>query len=231
MARLRTSSDAELFVELRRDDGVPLHRQLELALRERICKGRLAAGTVLPSTRALAADLGLSRGVVIEAYEQLTAEGYLTTRPGGATQVAECAVPPPPPMPRPEPMAPQHRIDFRYGRPDVSQFPRAAWLRSLRRVLNTAPAERFSYLDGRGAPELRSAMASYLNRVRGTNAHEDHILVTTGFGQALNLITTVLRASGARVLAVENPSNDDAPGIAASAGLEVVGIGVDELGI
>ena len=89
MARTRTSSDAELLVELRRDDDVPLHRQLEQELRAAIRSGRLAPGSVVPSTRGLASQLGLSRGVVVEAYEQLVAEGYLTSQPGGTTRIAE----------------------------------------------------------------------------------------------------------------------------------------------
>src|SRR6188474_408089 len=88
MPRSRTSSAGELLLELRRDDPAPLHRQLELELRSAIRSGRLAAGTALPSSRSLADQLSLSRGVVVEAYEQLVAEGYLTSRPGGATRVA-----------------------------------------------------------------------------------------------------------------------------------------------
>src|SRR5262245_11911980 len=133
MPRPRTSS-TELMVELRRGDPAPLHRQLEHELRQGIRDGRLAALTVMPSTRALSEQLGLSRGVVVEAYEQLVAEGYLTSQPGGATRVSECAadVPPPAAVIGPDPGP---RIEFAYGRPDVTLFPRQAWLRSLRRVL------------------------------------------------------------------------------------------------
>src|SRR3954453_20190516 len=88
---MRTSS-GELLVELRRDNGVPLHQQLESGIRERIRQGLLRAETVMPSTRALAEDLGLSRGVVVEAYQQLVAGGYLVSRGGGYTQVADVAV-------------------------------------------------------------------------------------------------------------------------------------------
>src|SRR5262245_8373235 len=89
MARTRTSSIPEvLLAPLDRDGPVALHRQLERGLQEAIRKGRLAPGTALPSTRALAEELALSRGVVVEAYEQLTAEGYLESRPGGKTRVA-----------------------------------------------------------------------------------------------------------------------------------------------
>src|SRR4051794_36433976 len=116
---MRTSS-GELLVELRRDNGVPLHQQLESGIRTRIRGGLLRADTVMPSTRALAQDLGLSRGVVVEAYQQLVAEGYLVTRAGGSTQVADIAVVEPA-MTRSAVSGPP-RIDFRYSRPDVSQF-------------------------------------------------------------------------------------------------------------
>ena len=164
MARTRTSSDAELLVELRRDDDVPLHRQLEHELRAAIRSGR-PAGSVVPSTRGLATQLGLSRGVVV-AYEQLVAEGYLTSQPGGTTRIAEGVADSTPTTTPSRPTSANIRFDFGYGRPDVSQFPRAAWLRSVRRVLTEAPSERLVYLDPRGAAELREALADYLNRVR-----------------------------------------------------------------
>jgi len=230
MAEMGTSSDLELLVQLRRDNGEPLHQQLGTAIREAIRSRRLGAGAVLPSSRALARDLGLSRGVVVEAFEQLVAEGHLTTRPGGATRVTEAAARRQAAAAGPA-AAPSHRIDFRYGRPDVTQFPRTAWLRSLRRVMNEAPSDQFSYLDGRGAPELRMALAAYLDRVRGTCAHPDNLVISTGFAQALGLTVRVLQEAGAKRLAVEDPSLDDARDIARAAGLQVIGIPVDEGGI
>ncbi len=140
----------------------------------RIRAGRLPPRHLAAARRAsIAADLGVSRGVVVEAYQQLVAEGYLTSRTGGYTRVA---------------IGPEHgrgagaaasgrshrEIDFGYGRADVSKFPRAAWLRSVRRVLTEAPDERFGYLSGRGAPELQQALAAYLNRVRGTSARPEN---------------------------------------------------------
>src|SRR3954469_13213047 len=122
MPRPRTSS-TELMVELRRDDPAPLHRQLEHELRQGIRDGRLSALTVMPSTRALSEQLGLSRGVVVEAYEQLVAEGSLTSQPGGATKVSECAADVPAAAPLMGlPAGPG--IEFAYGRPDVSSFRR-----------------------------------------------------------------------------------------------------------
>src|SRR5690349_21450676 len=154
MARMRTNSSSaeDLLVELDHT-GAPLHRQIAASVPAGIQAGRLRLGASLPPTRTLAAALGVSRGVVVEAYQQLVAEGYLTSRSGGYTQVA-VEYTPAPAGPRTE-SAPRYTIDFGYGRTDVSTFPRAAWLRSVRTVFTTTPNERFAYLDGRGVPELR----------------------------------------------------------------------------
>lgn len=229
MSRMRTSSIPELFVPLGRDDPRPLHRQLEEQLRTAVRTGRLAASSTLPSTRALAAQLGVSRGIVVEAYEQLVAEGYLASRPGGATTVAHTANAAS--SRKPEPAARRLAVDFRPGRPDLDEFPRGAWLRSLRRVLNEAPSERLSYLGGGGMPELRDALAAYLNRVRGTAADPARVVISTGFTQGLRLVVKVLVAAGARRIAVEDPGYAEARAIVRDAGLNVIGIPVDDSGI
>ena len=174
MGRMRTNSGSaeDLLIELDRTGGESLHRQIEASIRDSIQAGRLRLGASLPPTRTLALSLGVSRGVVVEAYQQLVAEGYLISRTGGYTQVAaESAVAPAGPGAADHPA---FKIDFGYGRTDVSTFPRAAWLRSVRTVLTTTPNERFAYLDGRGVPELRSALTDYLNRVRGTSARPEN---------------------------------------------------------
>jgi GntR family transcriptional regulator/MocR family aminotransferase len=227
------------MIDLDRDGADALHRQIEASIRERIRSGALPAGVALPPTRALAVDLGVTRGVVVEAYAQLVAEGYLTSRGGGYTQVAPAAAPPTPPPAagsrpgrRPASRPPAPAIDFGYGRGNLSAFPRAAWLRSVRRVLTEAPDERLGYLDGRGAVELRSALAAYLNRVRGTNADPETIIITNGYAQAASLLIGVLGARGATTLAVEDPSaSDDARPIAHALGMNVVGVPVGEEGV
>jgi GntR family transcriptional regulator/MocR family aminotransferase len=229
MPRIRTSSVIELFVSLRREDRRPLHRQLEQQLRDAVRTGRLAPSSIVPSTRALSTQLGVSRGIVVEAYEQLIAEGYLGSQPGGATSVARTASAPA--TRRPEPQARRFAVEFRSGRPDLDEFPRAPWLRSLRRVLNEAPSDRLGYHDGRGIPELRDALATYLNRVRGTAADPADVVISSGFAQGLKLVAKVLAASGARRVAVEDPGYADARAIVRAAGLNVIGIPVDESGI
>jgi GntR family transcriptional regulator / MocR family aminotransferase len=226
----RTRTDSGLLVMLRHDGHVPLHRQIETSIREAIRAGRLPRGSSLPPSRALAADLGVSRGVVVEAYQQLTAEGYLASQSGGYTRVA--AGPAPPAAALPQERAPRPAIDLSYGRADVSSFPRAAWLRSIRAALTDAPNEVFGYLSGRGVPQLRTAMAGYLNRVRGTVADPEQMVICTGYAQGVTLLMGVLAARGAKRLALEDPSsNDDALPAARAAGLDVVGIPVDGDGI
>lgn len=231
MAEPRTNPTGNsLLVTLDRDGGEPLHRQLAAAVRDGVRSGRLRRGTSLPPTRRLASELGVSRGVVVEAYQQLVAEGYLTSRTGGYTEVAAA---PAPERPRPAPPAgPQPVVDFGYGRYDVANFPRAPWLRSIRRAFAQAPNERFGYLTGRGVPELHEALSDYLNRVRGTAAAPDAVVVCNGYAQGIALLVQVLTARGARRIAVEDPSaDDDLRPLAAAAGLELVGVPVDGDGV
>jgi GntR family transcriptional regulator/MocR family aminotransferase len=228
VSKSRTSSG--VLVALDSGARIPLHRQIEASIRDSIRAGRLPRGSLLPPTRVLAADLGVSRGVVVEAYQQLAAEGYLASRARGHTRVAvgpsraaaglQLARPVPP------------RIDLGYGRADVSGFPRAAWLRAIRAALASAPNDVFGYLAGSGVPQLRAALADYLNRVRGTVAHPDQIVICSGYAQGIALLIGVLAAAGARRLALEDPSSgDDALPAARAAGLEVIGVPVDGGGI
>jgi GntR family transcriptional regulator / MocR family aminotransferase len=221
----------DLLIDLDRDSGVPLHRQLEAAIRDRIRSGQLGRGAVLPPTRTVAAQLGVSRGVVVEAYQQLVAEGYVTSRTGGYTQVAVDGTAPA--RHRPERLRERGpRIDFGYGRADGARFPRTAWARSLRRVLAEAPDDRLNYLSGHGVPELRDALAAYLNRVRGTAARPEHTVICNGYAQGIALLVRVLADTGATRLAVEDPSsNDDVVPLARAAGLSVVGVPVHDDGI
>ncbi|HLK00962.1 MAG TPA: PLP-dependent aminotransferase family protein [Streptosporangiaceae bacterium] len=222
MTEVRSNSSpvADLLLTLNRDGTEPLHRQIAASIRDGIRDGRLIRDSALPATRMLAASLDLSRGVVVEAYQQLKAEGYLASKPGGYTVVAAGLAGAAagtrsaagtgaraPGMLRPAPGAAPPRIDFRYGRCDPRQFPRAAWLRSVRQVLTAAPAERFGYLSGQGVPELRQALADYLNRVRGTAASPDSIVICNGFAQGIALLFQVLAARGAQRVAVEDPSS------------------------
>ena len=159
----RPVAGVDLHLELPPGEG--LRQGLESALRSAVRSGVLAAGSRLPATRVLAAELGISRGTVSAAYDQLVAEGYLLARHGSGTTVA-----PVPGLARRQASRPaaMTRHDLRPGTPDVTAFPVAEWLRSARRALNGAPAMAFGYgPDGRGRPELRAALADYLGRPAG----------------------------------------------------------------
>jgi len=228
MAIDRTSS-LDLLVRLDRG-GAPLRAQLEEQLRDAVRSGRLAPGLALPSSRALARELGVSRGVVVDAYAQLGAEGYLVARQGAPTLVSDAAspaagVPRPPATDRPP------RFDFRPGGPDVSLFPRAAWLASLRRALRDAPDARLDYGDPRGAPELRLALARYLGRARGVACDPERVVVTSGMAQGMALLARALIAQGGRRIGVEDPSNKPGREQLAANGLEIVPVPVDDAGL
>ena len=222
------SGAPELLVRL--EPGEPLRAQLEDQLREAVRAGRLAPDAPLPSTRALARELGVSRGVVVEAYAQLAAEGYLVARQGAPTRVSVAASPAAGP-PRAAEHARPPRFDFRPGGPDVALFPRSAWLASVRRALREAPDVRLDYGDPRGAPELREALARYLGRVRGVVAEPELVVVTSGMAQGMALFARALREARPRRIAMEDPSS--APGRAqlAANGLDVVPVPVDGDGL
>lgn len=210
--------------------GSTRRASLERALRQAIREGRLGPGSRLPSTRALAHDLGLARGTVSEAYAQLVAEGFLTARQGSGTVVAPQPATLPPARPE-EPAAERPRFDFHPGRPDMAGFPRALWASALRRALRTMPDEALGYGDPRGRPETRAALAAYLARVRGVLTLPEQIVICSGFVQALGLVCAALRARGARAVAMEDPTMDHHRAVVQAAGLEVVPVAVDEGGL
>jgi len=220
-----TNSGPELLVEFDRSAGRPLRAQLEDALREAVRSGRLAAHARLPATRVLAADLGVSRRLVVDAYAQLLAEGYLLARRGGGTFVADAGAVAPSPAPAKPADAP--RYDFFPGHPDLGAFPRGAWLRALRATLRDAPDRAFGYPDPQGAPELRVALAGHLRRVRGVAADPESILICGGAAQGFALLARAL--SGARV-AVEDPSLPAHRAILTGNGLRLAAMAVDDDG-
>ncbi|WP_406288779.1 PLP-dependent aminotransferase family protein [Embleya sp. NBC_00896] len=162
------------------------------AIREAIRTGRLAPDTPLPPYRSLAADLGIARNTVADAYTELVAEGWLTARQGSGTRVARRAEPLAAARRRARPKTPTRSAgptyNLRQGQPDAASFPRAPWVASTRRALNAAPNEAFGPGDPQGRPELRAALADYLARARGVRTHPDRIVVCSGFAHGLRLL-------------------------------------------
>ncbi len=221
----------ELLLTLDRTLGEPLGAQLERAVREAIRSGRLAAGERLPSSRAMAAELGISRGLVLECYSQLQAEGFLTSRTGSATRVAAGALTPSAvPSPGPAP-APRLDVDFRPGVPDLTSFPRADWARAMRDSCRDATPAELGYGDPRGLDTLRQVLAGYLRRVRGAVADAERIVISTGFGQGINLVLGALARGGVRRVAIEDPGDDDYQVISSRLGIEAIPVPIDGRGI
>ncbi len=220
----------ELLLDL--EPRGPLRERVEGALRAAIRAGRVRPGDRLPATRALASELGVSRWVVVEAYAQLTAEGWLEGRPGSGTRVRVRAAPPTPARePTPPGTPPRARYDFTLGLPDVVAFPRTAWLRALQHAVRGAPAAQLGHVDPAGLGALRVELAAYLARVRGASASPRHVVITAGFTHGLGLITRALHAQGHRTLAVEDPGFPLLDGFVRGGGLEPLPVPVDEQGL
>jgi GntR family transcriptional regulator/MocR family aminotransferase len=206
------------------------------ALRDAVREGRLPPGTRLPPYRSLAADLGLARNTVADAYAELVAEGWLTARQGSGTRVAERAAPPPRPRrPKPAPRpsaAPVHNL--RQGTPEAASFPRTAWLAAARRALGAAPDEVFGPGDPQGRVELRRALSGYLARARGVRVDPDRIVVCSGSAHALRLLFEGSPGAGGGVLrgpfAVESYGLGFHRQILESSGVRTVPLSLDEQG-
>jgi GntR family transcriptional regulator / MocR family aminotransferase len=225
----RRSRAPEMLVELDRGAREPLTLQLERALRDAVRRGALRPETPLPSTRALAAELGISRGLVVAAYEQLGAEGYLRLRRNAPPVVARgvgVAAPP-----RTLAADPEWPHNLRPDLPDYHAFPRDEWLKSYRSAVRNAPDGELAYGDVRGVSQLREALVAYLGRVRGVVGDAEHTFVCSGFAQAASLIGGVLVRAGRRRIAVEDPSHAVIREIVARTGLEPIPISVDAEGI
>jgi GntR family transcriptional regulator/MocR family aminotransferase len=210
--------------------GSRVRAGLEAALRDTVRAGRLAPGLRLPSSRDLAADLGIARNTVADAYGQLVAEGWLEARTGAGTWVADrpAHVAHPPRRPAADPAG--QRYDLRAGVPAVSVFPRRAWLSAARTALSSADDSVLGYPDPRGLPQLRHALAGYLGRARGVVASPDNVIICGGFADGLALICRVLSARRRTTLGMEAYGHPLHRRIAAANGMRPVPLPVDERG-
>ncbi len=225
----------ELLLQVDRAAAATLGEQVEVALREAIRSRSLAEGARLPSTRDLAEQLGVSRRIVVDAYAQLSAEGWLALRRGARPTVAAVMSEAGPLRHRgdaeADPPAPVARYDLRPSVPDVSSFPRAVWLRCLRTAVTSISDHDLGYGDVRGVLELRTALAEYLGRVRGVVCRPEQVVVTSGYSQALGLVARALAEGGASSIALERPGDREYRQIVARSGLRVVEVEVDADGL
>lgn len=240
-------------------------------LRAAIMDRRLKAGVALPASRVLAEELGVSRGVIVEAYQRLKDEGMVSGQHGGGTIVTgglaaggpvadgpvaggfaadrfaagtASHVPAPPTAQVADPAADEEglpvlprrwragvELDLSPGVPDLSGFPRAAWLRAERTVLDRANVADLGYGDPRGSEWLRHELAGWLARTRGLRAGPEEIIIVTGVAQALALVAHWLRTRGRIDIAVENPGSRGARNHLAYWGLRSVPVDVDDDGM
>jgi GntR family transcriptional regulator / MocR family aminotransferase len=247
-----SKSWATYGVDLHLDVGGPRVRAgLEHALREAVRAGRLRPGVRLPSSRDLAADLGIARNTVADAFGQLVAEGWLTARTGSGTyvsasqseRVGQAAALPltdrPAKAPRPGARpalaagaAP--RYDLRPGVPALSAFPRRQWLAAARAALSAAGDQVLDYPDPRGLPELRASLAGYLARARGVTASPDRVVICGGFGHGLVLLCRVMADRGGggsrAVIGIEEYGHLAYRRLARAQGMRTAALPVDERG-
>ena len=230
-----------MWIGIARDGPLTLARQIYDSIREKILEGAMAAGEKLPSTRSLAGELDVSRNTVLDAYNQLIAEGWLEASHGSGTRVAEglrgaFAVPA-----RLPPVAPEEgkgaerrkagpAIDFRSGIPDAALFPRREWSRLYREVCLDLPDAAYGYGEVSGVRELRREIARYLFRARGITCDPERMLVTSGSTQGLSLLSRLLRDEGGKAL-VEDPSHPGLRQAIALAGCRVEGVPADGRGL
>ena len=200
-------------------------------LRAGIADGRLPVGARLPATRELAAELEVSRGVVTDAYQRLVEEGRIAGRRGGGTTVMSIPTPSERAAEPPRSARTIASLDLSPGIPDLGAFPRAAWLRAERAVLNEATPGDLGYGDPRGTPALRTSLAVWLARTRGVHAAADDVLIVNGVAQGLALLARVLKRHGIDAVATEDPGSLGTREQLANWGMSTPPVPVDQYGL
>ncbi|MFC7678816.1 PLP-dependent aminotransferase family protein [Paenibacillus sp. GCM10028914] len=226
------------WIPIDRTAGTPISRQIYNRFRSQILQGELRSGEKLPSTRELASSLHVSRNVIVEAYEQLLAEGYIEGRHGSGTYVADGTymelTPKEPFIPHHFPSEPKLKtndlIDFRHGIPALNLFPRKLWGDLAKRICMESPDGAFGYGNPEGRSELRMVLTRYLYKTRGVLCDPDQIIVTTGATQALSMISKLLAKIGSDII-IEDPITHEIHSIFTQPGTTICPVPVDESGI
>lgn len=220
-------------IEINRKSELQLWRQIYQSLRDRIINGQLKAGEALPSTRELARNLDISRNTVCEAYEMLIAEGFVISRQGAPTRVAEGLFVEKSPGSASDVNTDSVRsltADFRTGRPDLRHFPRFLWQQMLHKVSEEMPLEQYGYTGPKGYPELCTEIAAWLFRSRGLTVDAQDIFITAGATHALHLIADLLYVNGRDIL-MEDPCHTGMLRTFLNKGCSIVPVPVDEQGL
>lgn len=223
-----------MFLQIDRRGRESLGGQVQRQLRDAIRSGRLRFGERLPSTRALASQLGLSRGVIVDAYAQLESEGYLAPRVGSGTEVASRLGPTSAPAVASDvapPVAACLAVDFEYGIPDLASFPMRDWSWALGVAARTARLDDLGDELGAGNERLRAVVAAYLRRVRGSSVGAAEVVISPGFRHGLNIVLRALAVRGVSCVALEDPGPVDHDAIVGRCGLTPVRVPVDGDGL
>lgn len=257
MPRTRVADALPVHLALRRGEAEAMYRQLYAALRTAVLEGAFAPGARLPSTRALADDLGVSRTTVLQAFDILVSEGYATVRSTGGTRVANTL----PHLPRREtapdsahrpsqasspprlsraaqacveefrtPRPPFRAVPFALGLPAIDEFPTALWARLVARRWRANSAEMLGFTDVCGYPPLREAIARYVMTARGVRCTSEQVIVVNGAQHGVDLMARLLLDPG-DIAWVEEPGYRPVRAALRAAGAEIVRVPVDEQGI
>ena len=211
----------------------PICRQIYRQIRTQILDGTLRQGEVLASTRQMASDLGVSRSTVVEAYDMLLSEGFLESRQGSQTVVAQGVAMQ---LPREKPAQPsearkrQIRADFTTGRPDLEQFPRAQWIRLLHQAVQDLQPDDYGYSGPKGYAPLRAEIAAWLSRSRGISVDARDVFITAGATHALRILADLLCANRGRVI-MEDPCHKGLYDTLTACNCEIVPIPADDHGL
>lgn len=226
-----------LWLAVEKNAGTPIIRQIYGQIREKILGGELSAGEPLPSTRELAHFLQVSRNVVLEAYEMLTAEGYIVSKPNNGTFVAEGAfleaLNEPDSGPKETPIRTEEKaelIDFRSGIPALDLLPRKKWARIQNELVLDASESVYGYGTAEGRLELRKVICQYLQRTRGVDCHPEQIIITTGSMQSFSLLASLL-LTGNLPYITEDPLHVKIRNSLATASSSIYPVPVDDFGI
>ncbi|OZM73789.1 GntR family transcriptional regulator [Amycolatopsis antarctica] len=218
-------------MEVNRASGRSLTEQIRAGITHRIADGALPPGARLPSSRHLAGDLDVSRSVVVQAYEQLIAEGYLRATQGSGTRVAGHVAAVAGPRSPVRGSSARPWLDLRVDAAGTQLFPRREWLVAYQRVVREIDARGLGHSPPSGTGLLRTELSRYLGRARGVRAAPDEVLVTSGLATAFDLLFTALTRAGITEVAVEDPGEHRHFERLRRNGVRPVPVPVDERGI
>lgn len=230
------TSASEIGID--REDREPIQAQIARQIRSLVLSGRLKPQTRLPSTRALSEELAVARATVVEAYEQLSSEGYLETRSGSGTRVAaelpETLLTSAPKQKAKQPVRAGQKREparpFRSGLVDWENFPHDEWGRLLGRFWRNPPVTLLEHNDAFGWLPLREAIARHLYEWRGIDCAAEQVIVTAGGTDAFDLIGRAVLTEGDEVW-FEEPGYPTARRIFSQGGVAAVPVPVDAEGL